>query len=68
MHPTLFKIYVPKALELWKKCKGLGIQIDVDCFYTLQFTDDQVIYTTDKRDVEKMTRKLKKEYGVEKSI
>lgn len=62
--PTLFKIYIAKALEKWKKkCSGMGIQIDDDtCAYTLLFADDQVLCADDKEDLEYMARKLKEEY------
>lgn len=61
--PTLFKIYVAKALHQWKKkCKGMGVYIGDTCLYTLQFADDQVIIANDKDDIEYMARKLKEEY------
>jgi len=61
--PTLFKIYIRKALEEWKrKCFGMGITLENTTFYTLQFADDQVILTGDKEDLEYMTRKLKGTY------
>ena len=64
LSPTLFKIYVSKALHLWKrKCSGMGVALNDDtCMYTLQFADDQVICATDKEDLEYMARKLKEEY------
>ena len=61
--PTLFKIYVAKALRQWKrKCNGMGVDLGDVCLYTLQFADDQVIMASDKGDLEYMTRKLQEEY------
>lgn len=61
--PTLFKIYVARALNLWKrKCKGMGVDLGGVCLYTLQFADDQVLIANDKDDLEYMTRKLQEEY------
>jgi len=58
--PTLFKIYIRKALEEWKrKCSGMGILLENTTLYTLQFADDQVALAGDKEDMEYMTRKLK---------
>jgi hypothetical protein len=57
--PTLFKIYVQKALEEWKcKCSGMGIPLENTTLYTLQFADDQVVLAGDE-DFEYMTLKLK---------
>lgn len=62
--PTLFKIYVARALYQWKrKCKGMGIDIGDTCLYTLQFADDQVIIANDKDDLQYMARKLQEEYN-----
>ena len=42
--PTLFKIYIRKALEEWKrKCSGMGIPLENTTLYTLQFADGQVV-------------------------
>lgn len=61
--PTLFKIFIAKALHLWKrKCGGMGIDLGELCLYTLQFADDQVIMANDKEDIEYMARKLQEEY------
>lgn len=62
--PTLFKIYIAKALQQWKKkCSGMGIQIDNNSYlYTLQFANDQVICANNNEDLEYMGRKLKEEY------
>ena len=61
--PTLFKIYVARALKQWKKkCKGMGVDLDGVCLYTLQFADDQVIIANDKEDLEYMARRLQEEY------
>ena len=47
--PTLFKIYVRKALEEWKrKCSGMGIPLENTTLYTLPFSDDQVVLAGDK--------------------
>jgi hypothetical protein len=60
--PTLFKIYIQKALEEWKrKCSGMGIPLENTTLYTLQFVDDQVVLAGDK-DLEYMTCKLKETY------
>jgi len=48
---TLFKIYIQKALEEWKrKCFGMGIPLGNATLYTLQFADDQVVLAGDKED------------------
>ena len=61
--PTLFKIYIRKALEKWKhKCYGMGIPLENITLYTLQFADDQVVLADDKEDLEYMTHKLKEIY------
>src|SRR5699024_3466529 len=42
--PTLFKIYIQKALNKWKRhCRNMGIEVDDDFLYTLHYADDQVI-------------------------
>ena len=42
--PTLFEIYVEKALNTWKrKCCGMGYNVENTTIYTLQFADDQVV-------------------------
>jgi hypothetical protein len=49
--PTLFKIYIRKTLEEWKrKCHGMGISLENTTLYTLQFADDQVVLAGDKED------------------
>jgi hypothetical protein len=61
--PTLFKIYIRKALEEWKrKCHGMGIPLENITLYTLQFADDQVVLVGKKEDLECMTRKLKETF------
>jgi hypothetical protein len=61
--PTLFKIYIRKALEEWKrKCHGMGVPLGNTTLHTLQFADDQVVLAGDKEDLEHMTRKLKETY------
>ena len=58
--PTVFKIYIRKALEEWKrKCYGMGIPLENTTLYTLQFADDQVILAGDKEELEYMAHKLK---------
>jgi hypothetical protein len=58
--PTLFQIYIRKALEEWKrKCYGMGIPLENITLYTLEFADDQVVLAGEKEDLEYMTRKLK---------
>jgi hypothetical protein len=47
--PTLFKIYVEKALNTWKrKCSCMGYNVDNTTIYTLQFADDQVMMAQSK--------------------
>ena len=61
--PTLFKIYIPKALEEWKrKCSGMGILLKNTTLCTLQFADDQAILEGDKEYSEYEMRKLKETY------
>ena len=49
--PTLFKIYIRKALEEWKrKCYGVGVLLENTTLYTLQFADDQEVLAGDKED------------------
>jgi hypothetical protein len=60
--PTLFKIYVEKALNTWKRqCFGMGYNVDNTTIYTLQFADDQVVMAQSKKDFEYMGRKLQEE-------
>ena len=62
--PSLFKIYVEKALNIWKrKCSGMGYNVDNTTIYTLQFADDQVVRAQSKEDFEYKCRKLKEEYS-----
>ena len=59
----LFKIYVEKALNTWKrKCAGMGYNVDNTTIYTLQYADDQVVMAQSKEDLEYMCRKLQEEY------
>jgi len=61
--PTVFNIYIRKALEEWKrKCSGMGIPLENTTLYTLQFADDQVVLVGDKEDLKYMSRKLKGTY------
>lgn len=64
--PTLFKVYVSRALRKWKKkCGPMGIELDDNSYlYSLQFADDQVIMANDKDDLEYMARKLQEEYEI----
>jgi hypothetical protein len=53
LSPTLFKIYVEKALNTWKrKCFGMGYNVDNTAIYTLQFAEDQVVMAQSKEDLE----------------
>jgi hypothetical protein len=62
--PTLFKIYIEKALNICKrKCCGMGYNVDNIMIYTLQFADDQVVIAQSKEDPEYMCRKLQEEYS-----
>ncbi len=63
LSPTLFKIYLQKSLETWKKkVDRMGVPIGNKSLYTLLFADDQVIIAQDAEDVEYMFRKLLEEY------
>ena len=56
--PTLFKIYVEKALNIWKrKCSGMGGNVDNTTIYILQFEDDQVVMAKNKEDFEYISKK-----------
>lgn len=62
--PSLFKIYIQQTLKMWKrKCAGMGIPMENDTLYSLQFADDQVILAQDYEDLQYMTRKLIEEYS-----
>jgi hypothetical protein len=62
--PTLFKIYIEKALNIWKRnCCGMGYNVDNEMICTLQFADDQVLMAQSKEDLEYMCRKLQEEYS-----
>jgi hypothetical protein len=63
--PTLFKICIEKALNIWKrKCCGVGYNVDNTMIYTLQFADDQVMMAQSKEDWNiRMCRKLQEEYS-----
>ena len=62
--PTLFKIYVEKALNTWRrKCFGMGYNVHNTTIYTLQFADYQVMMAQSKEDLEYMGRKLQEEYS-----
>ena len=64
LSPTLFKIYLDRALLQWRrKCNNMGIPItDNYTLYTLHFADDQVVIAHDREDLEYMARKLLEEY------
>jgi len=62
--PTLFKIYVEKALNIWKrKCSGIGYNVDNTTVYTLQFAGGQVVMDQSKEGLDCMCRKLQEEYS-----
>ena len=53
--PTLFKIYIEKNLNIWKrKCCGMGYNVENTMIYTLQFADDQMTMAQSKEDLEYM--------------
>lgn len=61
--PTLFKIYLNSTLKRWRRmCRNMGIQVDGEKLFTLNFADDQVILAEDEDDVYYMLRKLDEEY------
>lgn len=63
LSPTLFKIYISKVLEHWRRTvSGMGIDIDDSCLTTLLFADDQIIIANDENDADYMFRKLQAEY------
>lgn len=70
--PTLFKIYIDKAIKEWKKkCKVLGVKMEDESLYSLLFADDQIIVAEDEDDVNYMFRKLVEElekWGLEINI
>jgi len=62
--PTLFKIYVEKVVNIWKrKCSGVGYNVDNTTIYMLQFADDQVVMAQSKEDLDYMCQKLQEEYS-----
>ena len=62
--PTLFKICIEKALNIWKrKCCGWGYNVDNTMIYTLQFADNQVVMAQSQEDLEYVCRKLQEEYS-----
>jgi len=61
--PTLFKIYLGEALKNWKiKCERMGIKLNDDMLYSLNFADDQVIFAENEYDAHYTLRKLNEEY------
>ena len=60
LSPTLFKIYLGRALRDWKKkCQQMDIPIQNTHVYSLNFADDQVLIAQAHDDIEYMARKLK---------
>jgi len=50
--PTLFKVYVEKDLNIWKrKCSGMGYNVDNATIYTVQFAGGQVVMAQSKEDL-----------------
>jgi len=48
--PLLFKIYIVKALQKWKKkFSGISIELNNTCPYILQFVDDQAVIANSRR-------------------
>ena len=45
-----------------RKCRGIGVEVEVKCMHSLQFPGDQVIVTQDKDGLEYMTIKIHEEY------
>ena len=63
LSPTLFKIYIQKALEnLQKKFAKVGLEIQDTTIYSMLFANDQLLIVQDCEDLEYMTRKLIDEY------
>jgi hypothetical protein len=59
LSPTLFKIYVEKTLNTWRrKYFGMGYNVDNTTIYTLEFADDQVVIAQSKEDLQYMGQKL----------
>jgi hypothetical protein len=57
---TLFKIYIRKSFEEWKrKCHGMGVTLENITLYTFQFADDQVFLVVNKDDLVYTTSELK---------
>lgn len=63
LSPTLFKIYLDRALQGWtNKCKNMGLRVGDEILYSLYFADDQVVVAEDEDDLGYMIRKLQEEY------
>ena len=63
LSPTLFKIYIQKALENWqKKCAEMGLEIQDMTLYSMLFAGDQLLIARDYEHLDYMTRKLIDEY------
>jgi hypothetical protein len=64
LSPALFKIYVGKASNTWKrKCFGMGFNVDNTTTYMLQFADHQVVMAQSTGDLEYMGCTLQEEYS-----
>ena len=51
--PTLFKVYVEKDLNIWKrKYSGMGYNVDNRTVHTAQFAGGQVVVAQSKEDME----------------
>ena len=56
---TVFKIYVENALKTWKRmCRGTGVKMNGKELITVRFTDDQVIITEIRENLEKMIEEI----------
>lgn len=63
LSPTLFKIYLDKALTKWtSKIREMGLQIGDEKLFSLYFADDQMVIAEDQDDLNYMIRKLQEEY------
>ena len=63
LSPTLFKKYILKALENWrKKCAKMGLEIQDTAIYSMLLADEQLLSAQGYEDLEYMTRKLINEY------
>lgn len=61
--PTLFKIYLNRALKHWNdKCGRMGIHVGENILSNLLFADDQVIIAEDLEDITYMIKNLDEQY------